>query len=288
MGKKTSKSKSKPWKPLQPGIISAVNTTNDIVGHNQGNLESMAGDLRGRLGGLADMAFGEQPGLAAASGYLGDVLGGKYLGQGNPYMQGMINATAEDVGNHVNSTFGRAGRTGGGYHVESLSEGLGNAENGLRYADYNNERGQMMQAAGLLPSVNASRYAGIAPALAAYQTAGQLPYAGVGALGSIIGLASGTGTQTQRQPWGPQLLDAAATAAMAASDPRLKTDIEKVGELADGLGVYRWTYKDGFNLPEGRHEGVMADEVKALRPWAYIANFIGEYAGVNYALLGGE
>jgi hypothetical protein len=29
----------------------------------------------------------------------------------------------------------------------------------------------------------------------------------------------------------------------------------------------------------------MADEVQRLRPWAYIPNFIGEYAGVNYGAL---
>jgi hypothetical protein len=32
-------------------------------------------------------------------------------------------------------------------------------------------------------------------------------------------------------------------------------------------------------------EGVMADEVKALRPKAFIANFARGYDGVNYAML---
>lgn len=69
------------------------------------------------------------------------------------------------------------------------------------------------------------------------------------------------------------------------SDRRLKTDIEKVGEYADGLGRYRWTFVSDMGLPEGRHEGVMADEVKNLRPWAYIPNFMGEYSGVDYGRL---
>lgn len=73
--------------------------------------------------------------------------------------------------------------------------------------------------------------------------------------------------------------------AAALSDPRLKTDVEKVGEYADGLGRYRWNYVEGMGLPKGRHEGVMADEVKELRPWAYIPNFMGEYAGVDYGRL---
>jgi hypothetical protein len=69
------------------------------------------------------------------------------------------------------------------------------------------------------------------------------------------------------------------------SDRRLKKDIEKVGEYSDGLGRYRWTFVEGVGLPEGRQEGVMADEVKELRPWAYIPGFMGEYDGVDYGRL---
>jgi hypothetical protein len=79
----------------------------------------------------------------------------------------------------------------------------------------------------------------------------------------------------------------AASLIPGVSDPRLKTDIKKVGEYSDGLGRYQWTFVEGMGLPSGRHEGVMADEVKMLRPWAYIPNFLGEYAGVDYGKLEG-
>lgn len=69
------------------------------------------------------------------------------------------------------------------------------------------------------------------------------------------------------------------------SDRRLKTNIEKVGEYADGLGRYRWSFVEGMGLPEGRHEGVMADEVKELRPQAYLENFWNGYDGVDYGRL---
>lgn len=50
------------------------------------------------------------------------------------------------------------------------------------------------------------------------------------------------------------------------SDPRLKMDVVKLGELEDGLGIYEWTY---IWEDEGtRNVGVMADEVAELRPWA--------------------
>jgi hypothetical protein len=186
-------------------------------------------------------------------------------------MQGMLDQTRENVGNQVNSTFSMAGRTGGGNHVERLGQGLATAENQLRYADYDAERNRMAQQGGLLPSLTQAQYSGVMPYLAAAETAGRLPYAGVGALSPIIGLAQGSGTTTgtQSQAWGPALMAAAAQAAAAASDPRLKTDVEKVGDMGP-LGIYEWTYRKdmGFELPEGRYRGVMADEVAAIAPWA--------------------
>lgn len=69
------------------------------------------------------------------------------------------------------------------------------------------------------------------------------------------------------------------------SDRRLKKDVVKLGEYSDGLGKYSWTYKTGYGLPKGTQIGVMADEVKTLRPWAYIPNLGGGFAGVDYGRL---
>jgi hypothetical protein len=289
LGKKKSKSKTKstPWQPLQQPIINAVNTASGIVSGNQGNLEGLAGDIRGQLPGLQQMAFGPNPALQAGMGYAQDVLGGKYLGQGNPYMQGMIDETSQNVGNQVNSTFSLAGRTGGGNHVERLGQGLATAENQLRYADYDAERNRMSQQSALLPGLTQAQYAGIMPWLAATETAGRLPYAGVGALSPIIGLAQGTGTSTTKEniAWGPAMMAAAAQAAASAgqSDPRLKENVEKVGELAPGLGLYEWDYRKdmGFELPEGRFRGVMADEVAVVAPWA-LGEPLNGYMTVRY------
>jgi hypothetical protein len=218
------------------------------------------------------------------------VLSGKYLGQGNPYTQGMIDQTDQRVGNKVNSTFSMAGRTGGGANQYNLTKGLADAENGLRYQDYSNERNAMTQAAGMLPGYNASRFAGYSPLIGATQLAGQLPYYGTQALGNLGGMVSGFGTQTSNNPnggWLNGLLSAGASlgsAAIMASDRRLKTNIRKVGEAKDGLGVYEWNWK---SAPRGETvRGVIADEVERLRPWAFVPNFRGEFAGVNYAALG--
>ena len=67
------------------------------------------------------------------------------------------------------------------------------------------------------------------------------------------------------------------------SDIRLKTDVQRVGTNALGLGVYRYRYK-GL---DGVYEGVMAQEVEILHPGAIKALPYG-FKAVNYAKLGLE
>lgn len=71
--------------------------------------------------------------------------------------------------------------------------------------------------------------------------------------------------------------------AIMASDRRLKRNIVRVGAASDGLGIYDYEYTFA---PGETVRGVMADEVEKLRPWAFVPNFRGDYAGVNYATLG--
>jgi hypothetical protein len=69
------------------------------------------------------------------------------------------------------------------------------------------------------------------------------------------------------------------------SDERLKTDIIKIGSLDNGLNLYSYNYKDGYDLPEGRQVGVMAQEVEAIMPEAVVEMDNG-FKAVNYAMLG--
>lgn len=64
------------------------------------------------------------------------------------------------------------------------------------------------------------------------------------------------------------------------SDRRLKRDIARVGEFADGLGIYEFRYLTGIK----RVLGVMADEVAKLRPWALGPTRAG-FATVDYGAL---
>jgi hypothetical protein len=65
------------------------------------------------------------------------------------------------------------------------------------------------------------------------------------------------------------------------SDRRLKTKIKLLRRDEDGLGWYEFAYSQS---PDLMLEGVMADEVKALRPKAYSEDARG-YGMVNYAEL---
>jgi hypothetical protein len=198
-----------------PYLKDAVGNVGSVIGGNQGNLDEQAGQIRGFLPGLGERAFGDNPGLDAATGYAQDVLGRKYLSEGNPYMQGMIDQTGNDVINRVNNLAARSGASLGTQHFGIASKELANAENSLRYQNYSNERNAQTQAAGMMPALNQAQYAGVMPYLAAQQAAGQLPYSGIqnyGVLGSILG---GYGRQSGTQPggWGNSILGAGMAAA---------------------------------------------------------------------------
>jgi len=108
--------------------------------------------------------------------------------------------------------------------------------------------------------------------------------AALGGATNFGGIVSGAG-QFSKQREG--LLSAFGNAAQgmgsmaAASDRRLKDDIELIGRLDDGLGVYRYRYK----WEDEPRVGVMADEVAELRPEA-LGPVIQGFATVYYDRLG--
>lgn len=80
------------------------------------------------------------------------------------------------------------------------------------------------------------------------------------------------------------LMNLGGAAITRYSDIRLKKYIKKIGELSNGLNVYKYHYKKGFGLPEGLQVGVMAQEVEKVMPQAVITMPNG-YKAVNYGLL---
>ena len=97
--------------------------------------------------------------------------------------------------------------------------------------------------------------------------------------------------QTTTQSSSPGLFDyltagASIYGAAAASDRRLKTDVEKVGEV-DGFNVYTWRWDDRakeLGLDGGVTRGVMAQEVLEKLPEAVVVGPHGFYM-VKYDML---
>lgn len=241
------------------------------------------------LPGIQQQIQAQQGQLQPGLDYINSTLNPNYLKTGQAQAQALGNYAGQQAGNAVNSAFSMAGRTGSGNHATDLARGVTQAELAPMLQNLQYNQGMQNQAAGLLPGMTTAQFAGYTPYLGAAQLAGQMPYYGTNAIGNIGGLYGGYGTQTGQQPggWMNGLLGAGASlgsAAIMASDRRLKTNIKKVSEAKDGLGVYDWNWRADPDGPTVR--GVIADEVEKLRPWAFVPNFSGQYAGVNYANLG--
>jgi hypothetical protein len=101
--------------------------------------------------------------------------------------------------------------------------------------------------------------------------------------GQLVSGAGGQNSQ-QQQSTGSKILSGVGGLLGVFSDPRCKRDIEKLTEFSDGLGVYRFRYRDDDEL----RIGVMAcggpDSVEAIRPWA-MGPVVGGFRTVNYAAL---
>ena len=69
------------------------------------------------------------------------------------------------------------------------------------------------------------------------------------------------------------------------SDINLKENIEKVDRI-DGYNIYKFNYKDGYDLPKGIRAGVMAQEVKEINPKAVVYNYKNKgFMAVYYSKL---
>lgn len=100
--------------------------------------------------------------------------------------------------------------------------------------------------------------------------------------GNISSGQSESTSKSKSKPGIGQFIGQVAAGA-AASDRRLKMDITKVGEFANGLNVYQYHYVNGA----GPYVGVMADEVEKIQPEA-LGPVIGGYMTVDYGKINKE
>ena len=142
------------------------------------------------------------PTINAAQGYAQDVLGGNYLNN-NPHLQGIIDQTNDSVIDRTNSGIGMRGQTGGSAQYEGLSKNLAENEGRLRYQDYATERQNMNNMAALSPGLAAGQQIPLGAAMAAGESAVNLPWVGANNVArNTAGLLGQYTNQEQKQSGG--------------------------------------------------------------------------------------
>lgn len=161
-------------------------------------LQAGADKFGGILSSVVDRYNQGDPNITAARGYNADVLGGKYLDAGNPYLDQMIGQQGNDIANNISAGMGTRGQTGGSAQAGILSRELGKNALGLRYQDYGAERDRMGQAVSQVPGLIAAENGILDPAFAAYEAMQAPVRAAVGA-GQGVGGLLGQYTQTKQK-----------------------------------------------------------------------------------------
>ena len=197
MGLSSSSATVGPSKEFSPYIKDGANALQGAysqVSPKATGLMNIAGDL---MPGAVDQARHGNANVNAATQYNTDVLGGKYLGQGNPYLQQMIDKTGNDVRNQTEAAMGTHGLSYGSDYTKMIADRVAQASLGMRYGDYSQERGYMGQAAGQsagLAEADNAKYTGL-------ETLGGLQMSPLNAAGqysnSLGGLLGGYQTQTK-------------------------------------------------------------------------------------------
>jgi len=260
-GSKKTKTTNEPWGPAQPYILKGLEQSGQVFDQQQPFLNKYSQEAFGAYG---RMAPGAEAGIRGSQGLVNDTLAGKFLG-GNPYTDAIINKNAGDIRNNVGAAFSSSGRYGSGMFGDTIADNIGEMATNLRYGDYAQERqnqiGAVDQAQGLM-----------AGSQGLLNNAAELPWIGVGALnGNVRNASGGYGTSTSKTSGGllDKLMSAGTqlgSAAIMASDERVKKNKKKIGEMDDGLGVYSYEYKPELD-PTGQPQvGVMAQEVAEKRP----------------------
>jgi len=184
--KKTEETKATkdPWAPAQAGLRDELDKAkqygNDTAMFTptyspwtQQGIQGIAG--LGQNPMAAEGAYGNlatRSGQALGTGMdaLTATANGSMLGA-NPYLDRVLQTSLRDTANNVNQQFSGAGRYGSGSHEVALADRLGNLENTARMGQYNQERNNQLQAAGLLQGFGqqGGQYAGGADAARAQQ-----------------------------------------------------------------------------------------------------------------------
>lgn len=152
--KQSSTQEQNPWAPTIEPLKQGTNILNAHL--KDPNANQVYGGQR--VAGLDQMTnqglgmFGAGIGNQSID-YLRDVVGGKYLSAGNPYVSQVQDAVRSSVTPSINATFSNSGLTGSSQHQGILARGLSEGIAQPLFANYENERNRQMQSAGGLASL---------------------------------------------------------------------------------------------------------------------------------------
>lgn len=217
---KTTTSKTTPWDPasVKAGTTALTNTYNT----NAPKVQGIANSLSDMLPEMQSRYMEGNRGVNAAQDYNVDVLGNKYLDQGNPYLDRMVEQTTSNVQNRLGASLNKMGLGPAGTSYQGLqSSNIGKAELDMRYGDYSSERDRMANAAGQSAGLANAETASVLPMLSTAQLGANLPMDNAQSYAQGIGgLLSPYGNTTQKKSGGflgDLLLASMAGATKAAS-----------------------------------------------------------------------
>lgn len=217
MGLSSTKTKSSSTPVYSAQIEGAAGNINNAYSAQAPKISAITDQLGGLVPGLVEQYQQGDPGVKAAQGYNTDVLSGKYLSGGNPYLQQQIDTTNSSVRNGAAASLGTRGLTGGSAFGDIISRNLAQNESTLRYNDYNNERTRMGQAASAAPGLSAAGYlplTAIQDILQAQQAPVQSAVGAGSGIGGLLGQYTNN-TQKSSPSLGAILAQIAGNAAQA-------------------------------------------------------------------------
>lgn len=209
-----NKTTTQPWKKAEPYIMGAANRANDAYDRNIGNIENVTGQVTGMIPGLIDRFNKGDAGVNAARGYNVDVLSGRYLGEGNPYLGTIADQIGNRTRNETTASLGVRGLTGGSTHADLVSKNVSDRLAQLYYSDYGAERDRMSTAAGQSPGMAAADYLPI-DAILGSAGAVTMPLQAANANSSTVASMFAPYTQTTQKQGIGGLLAAAAGSGLA-------------------------------------------------------------------------
>jgi hypothetical protein len=143
-----------PYNPAKPAIDQSIKGVQSWL-NNPASKQAYQGDMSDwTKQGLEHLAGAG--GATQSRDYLSGVLNGDYLNAGNPYQADLDASIKAAVMPGVNSTFSQSGMSGSTLHQGALMQGLTSGLAAPRYQNYQMERGNQQQAAGMLPGVDAT------------------------------------------------------------------------------------------------------------------------------------